>query len=694
MPLKPGQSICNGKYKILELIGEGGFARVWKAEEPGFGHRLVAVKELKREQFSAQELEEFEHRFQREVEVSAALLEANVPNVMRTITLERLEETGERLLVLEYVPGDNLADLIAQHPQGLPIEQAVQITMQVCDALAGFHALSTGPVHRDVKPSNILLTAEGQARLGDFGTAQLPGDTVVGSRTLGTAGWHPGTPLYMSPEQELTRGYLRVPSDIFALGCVLFEMLTGGPYKRQRPGTLPSQLRPEVPLWLDEAVAKALHEDQLKRWESASEFKAVLETGLRQEKLARRTQAELGLKAERKADEQERRRQARLDVPYRGAVQSLKQEKYDQAQAKRVKKSRRPPLRRALVWVGGLLVLTILAAAGVVAVPMLLPQLEAILAPAEPTRPLSAATPPLGQIAFAAYQDDHLALHMAQADGTGTVVLNMPGWSPSWSPGGSQIVFVSDRGGAQQLYVIAGQGGSSIRLTDSLEEKVAPAWSPDGQWIAFIARTSAGDILDLVNRQGINRRAMTDINVGDVARFAWSPDGRWLLFEAQQSGEHRVYRVQADGTGLQALTDFDSWWPAWSSDGEHIAVSSKGGVYTLDKDGTNRLQLTTFRGWAPSWSPDGRRMAFLSNRGVEGQNPELWLMDADGRNQARLTTSGCWGYAWAPDGEWLAYLTGNMQAQTPVLRVWAVNVTTREQQEIAQANEPHLSWKP
>ena len=187
---------------------------------------------------------------------------------------------------------------------------------------------------------------------------------------------------------------------------------------------------------------------------------------------------------------------------------------------------------------------------------------------------------------------------------------------------------------------------------------------------------------------------MTDINVGDVARFAWSPDGRWLLFEAQQSGEHRVYRVQADGTGLQALTDFDSWWPAWSSDGEHIAVSSKGGVYTLDKDGTNRLQLTTFRGWAPSWSPDGRRMAFLSNRGVEGQNPELWLMDADGRNQARLTTSGCWGYAWAPDGEWLAYLTGNMQAQTPVLRVWAVNVTTREQQEIAQANEPHLSWKP
>jgi len=285
MSLREGETILNGKYHILELIGGGAFARVWKAEEPGFGHRLVAIKELKREQFSAQELDDFERRFQREVELSAALSKANVPNVVRAITLERLEETGEKLLVLEYAPGQSLAHLMAQHPQGLPIEQAMQLTLQICDALAGFHALSTGPVHRDLKPSNILLTETGEARLSDFGLAQLAGES---GRSLGAGGAHPGTPLYMAPEQERGVGVLQPAADIFALGCVLFEMLTGKPYKHQPPGTPANSLRLEVLAWLDDILAKALAENHWERYQSAEDMRSALAGRGAAEELPRR----------------------------------------------------------------------------------------------------------------------------------------------------------------------------------------------------------------------------------------------------------------------------------------------------------------------------------------------------------------------------------------------------------------------
>ena len=319
MALTTGQTICNGKYKILELVGEGSFARVWKAEEPGFGHRLVAIKELKREQFSAQELHEFERRFQQEVRVGAALFEANVPSVVRAITLDRLEETGEPLLVMEYMGGGSLTRLIAQHPQGLPIEQAVQLTMQICDALAGFHALGTGPVNRDVKPSNILLTEAGAARLSDFGLTQLPGES---GRSVGAGGAHPGTPLYMAPEQERGMGVLQPSADIFALGCVLFEMLTGKPYKRHRPGIKTSELRAEVLSWLDEAVARALDEDQWQRWQSANEFKATLKEGL---------QAEADARERSRREAVERARQEKLASLYAAAQAALEAKQWQQS---------------------------------------------------------------------------------------------------------------------------------------------------------------------------------------------------------------------------------------------------------------------------------------------------------------------------------------------------------------------------
>jgi serine/threonine protein kinase len=172
------------------------------------------------------------------------------------------------------VDGGSLTDLIAKNPNGLPIGQALRITEDVLQALKGLHQFPDSPVHRDVKPSNVLLDRERGALLSDFGLTQLPGKS---RRSQSLAKSHPGTPLYMAPEQEQTTTLLTPAADLYALGCVLFEMLTGKQYRRLVPGTRASQIRPEVPEWLDEVLVKALSENTWDLYQSAEEMEEALE---------------------------------------------------------------------------------------------------------------------------------------------------------------------------------------------------------------------------------------------------------------------------------------------------------------------------------------------------------------------------------------------------------------------------------
>ena len=287
MNIQPGQVILNGKYRIEGLIGEGGMARVWLAEELTFGHRRVAIKEprIVPQSALAQEIEE---RYRREVQVCAALEQAGVPNIVRALTAEPSD--GGLLLVMEYMPGSDLAARLREHPGGLQVEEAVSITLDLLRALEGVHAHELEIVHRDIKPSNVLFDGEGRAHLADFGLAQLAG---MSGRSQLAGGQHPGTPMYMAPEQETSTRTLTPAADVFALGCVLFEMLTGQRYKRHQPGTRVSALRPDVPPWLDDIVAKALEEDPWQRWRDAGEMAAAIEQGAKQWKEHQARLAEL-----------------------------------------------------------------------------------------------------------------------------------------------------------------------------------------------------------------------------------------------------------------------------------------------------------------------------------------------------------------------------------------------------------------
>ena len=304
MPLTSGQTIINGKYHIMKLIGEGGMARVWLAEEITFGGRQVALKEP-RSDLLPDDLQELRRRYDREVKVCAALGQANVPNIVPANTAEPYE--GSVLLSMAYMPGGDLADLLGEHPEGLPIERAVAIALDVLRALHGAHEHPLEIVHRDVKPSNILFDAQGKAHLGDFGFAQLAG---MSQRSQLKGGQHPGTPLYMAPEQATSPDYLMPTADLYALGCVLFEMLTGKRYKRVRPGTTASSLRQDTPPCPDDVLARALAEDPWDRWGSAAEMAAALE---REEKTTLVTEVS-DIVEERKGTAEEARRRVEEDT--------------------------------------------------------------------------------------------------------------------------------------------------------------------------------------------------------------------------------------------------------------------------------------------------------------------------------------------------------------------------------------------
>jgi serine/threonine-protein kinase len=214
LPLAPGQQL--GRYEILDLLGAGGMGRVYRALDPSLG-REVAIKALAHAfRGDSGSL----RRFEREARVLAAL---SHPNIAAIYGLERLD--GSPYLVLERVDGDTLTQRLARGP--MPLRDAIAVAVQVIEGLEEAHG--KGVIHRDLKPSNVMLAPGDRAKLVDFGlakTASPESDTEVSNDPITQAGAVLGTARYMSPEQ--VRGEeVDTRTDVWAFGCLLYEMLTG-----------------------------------------------------------------------------------------------------------------------------------------------------------------------------------------------------------------------------------------------------------------------------------------------------------------------------------------------------------------------------------------------------------------------------------------------------------------------------------
>lgn len=269
-PIGPLRTALKGRYEILREIGQGAFATVYLARDSRH-ERSVALKVLNADPTS----EAGEIRFIREIRLLAGLQH---PNILP------LHDSGhvEELLyyVMPYVSGETLRGRMSRE-RWLSVDAAVSIARESADALACAHG--QGIIHRDIKPENILLSG-GHAIVADFGIARAI--DIAGVRQLTRTGMGgPGTPAYMSPEQLMGDHPLDGRSDIYSLGCVLYEMLTGKPpfagkegfVKRfTEPPPLPSSVRKEVAPWLDEVVETALSRNPGDRHATAGELVRAL----------------------------------------------------------------------------------------------------------------------------------------------------------------------------------------------------------------------------------------------------------------------------------------------------------------------------------------------------------------------------------------------------------------------------------
>ena len=333
MPLSSGD-ILSGHYRIEAEIGRGAYGRVYRARDTRLD-RPVAIKELAKgvDELGSSIFSDYVRRFEREARVQAGF---NHPNIVHVYEL--IQESADRLyLVMELVDGESLRDLLQRRGQ-LPIDEAVRITADILAGLAVVHADPRDIVHRDIKPSNVLLTKAGQAKLTDFGLAQV-GDESMRS---GAGQPHPGTPAYMSPEQETTSAYLYPASDLFSIGCVLFEMLTGTPYKRakkERKGL--AELRTDASPWLVELVTAALVKDPDERPKDGAEMGRLLAEARGKVDAEIKAEEQARQATKRKADEEtERIRHAEQERQRQDAAERARITAAQQAQAEAARKQR------------------------------------------------------------------------------------------------------------------------------------------------------------------------------------------------------------------------------------------------------------------------------------------------------------------------------------------------------------------
>jgi serine/threonine-protein kinase len=259
--------VIGDRYELLELVGSGGMSSVYKAHDRLL-ERNVALKVLHPHYG---EDEEYVERFRREARAVAQLSHPNIVTV-----IDRGEADGHQFIVFEFVDGENLKELV-QRTGPLPTRRAVELALAVAQGLAFAHQHEL--VHRDVKPQNVLLNGDGEAKVTDFGIARSL-DVEHGVTQTGTV---LGTSNYLSPEQA--RGEQVTPAtDVYSLGVVLYELLTGDvPFPgdnfvavaMKHINELPPDLlerRPDVPMRLAAAVDRALAKDPEQRFRSMDEF--------------------------------------------------------------------------------------------------------------------------------------------------------------------------------------------------------------------------------------------------------------------------------------------------------------------------------------------------------------------------------------------------------------------------------------
>ncbi|TFG45631.1 MAG: hypothetical protein E4H41_04590 [Gemmatimonadales bacterium] len=605
-------------FRLERELGQGGMATVYLAEDLKH-RRKVAVKVLRPELAASLGPD----RFFREIEVAAQLQHPHILPLFDSGASGKGPAGDAEFLwyAMPFVDGETLRDRLARTGE-LPVHDAIRILIEVADALA--HAHQHGVAHRDIKPENILLSGR-HALVSDFGVAKAVSE-ATGRQQLTTAGVALGTPAYMAPEQAAADPHLDHRVDIYALGVLGYELLTGrtpfsgrtpqetlAAHVMQAPEAI-SRLRPGISPTLEAIVMKCLAKRPADRFQSAEELVTALEP---------------------------------LATPSGGMTPTYTQPVTGVA----------PMATAGRKW-APLIAAVVIA---VVAVGVLLarrsgsgPEVSLTkttrLTSMQGLEVLPAISPDNQFLAYTGVQGGSANIFLQPTNGGRAINItdSMPGAqiSPDWSPDGRRLVFVSYDSSAASIVTMPPTGGDLRRLrsfANAGKVPMAPKWSPDGSRIAF----EKGDSVVVMSADGSGLTLLA--RVRDVHSLAWSPDGQWLA--GVRGNSDFAYNGQGFGN-LAASTVF--------------VMPATGGDPVMVSDSTS-LNLS------PAWLPGGNTLLYLSSGGG-GRDVYLQRIGrggtADGAPRRITTGLDAHTFALSKDCKRLAY-----SKYTRDLNIWMARLS-------------------
>jgi serine/threonine protein kinase len=712
-----------GHYRILEPIGEGGMGEVYAAEDTRL-HRRVALKVLPGLLAADPERR---LRFEREAQTIAAL---NHPNI---VTIHSVEEAnGTLFLTMELVDGKPLSEMIPR--SGLPVGTALKIAIGISDAMAA--AQQRGITHRDLKPANVMLTADGRVKVLDFGVAKLRDLEIAGAaedltvgptRQLTGEGRIIGTIAYMSPEQAEGKS-VDPRSDIFSLGVLLHEMVTGDrPFKgdtnvsiissilKDTPAPI-TDLNPALPSDLARIVRRCLAKDPARRYQSAADVRNELED------LKQDVDSGVSTVVTRPASAAAPAR-SKWKIVFPVVVLALAAASWYLATSARKSAAPAPFTidHLARLTTSGSVSLAAISPDGRYVVhvkgsdeePSLWVRQTAttsdvqIVPPAPIVYDGLAFSPDGNYVYYNTYKSPGGGLatlyRIPVLGGPPTIVLADVDSAVAFSPDGRSVTFT--RGApakATTAVVIANADGSGAREVATLEspnrfQLETPAWSPDGK--TLLALAMKGPASAAVFAVDVDRGRVTQVP-GDWAALkavAWLPDGRSFLADATDlnrvTTNLQLWQVSYPaGERTHVTNDLNAYLGvSLSADGLSLATVQTETTAAIEvsalSDLSNWRRVTGEPGHADgtgglNWLPDGRIVYTSATSG----SPQLWIADSDGRNARQLTTlrSTLNPYA-SPDGRWV-YFDSVCEAGRCLYRVApdgsSVEQITREGREV------------
>ena len=644
-----------GRYKILEELGAGGFGTVYKAEDEVLG-RIVALKVLHPSLLIDQS---FLARFRNEARLAAQL---EHPNLIPVHDFGEID--GRYVITMAYMAGGSLKQLLAEEGKLTP-ERASHILEDVCQGLDYAHG--KGIIHRDLKPGNILLDENGRARIGDLGFARVISD--ASSISMTASGTLVGTPAYMAPELWRNKP-ASVQTDIYSLGCILYEMLTG---EVLFEGTSPAevmtmhvidgpQFRHGLPAAWRELLNKCLSRDYQDRYSSVQQFLEILKDGkectdisedlvnplvdetaspdqdefiegVQENQASKLEKTELDLKSiDSKPVPEEELLLSALNVEHRlsndfdpgplvlqtGAQKNLSTFTID---------SQRFEEGEELIGITKPWLIPLLIGVGLIVIIMLI-----------------------------LHMSKHTTKSFAQLQLKGPEFIS----SITYSPDGDLIAIGTDMG----IYLYDSQTLAEVETTFYGMDINSVVWSPDG---TMLASASQDGTLSLWDTKNESQLWALEAHTDPVYQVAWSPDGTML---ATASDKTIGIWDSKSGSQLRVMEGHSDWdWVtsiSWSPDSNRLASGSSDGTIRI-WDVKSGSQLRVMEGHSSlvtsiSWSPEGSRLASGSHDGT------IRIWDSENGSKLRVLRQhrdGVRNVVWSPNGSRLA-----SASYDDTIRVW------------------------